>query len=344
MMARLGLSLALCLGLAACAPDGGALRAVGPTLDRDTVVKASADRQSIMNALIADASVGAPGGVSWYDTTLAGFNFVDDQCSAYFDSLFRLDRNRRATVSGIGAFGQTTNAILAATDGSAMTIALVAQAFGLASSMTEIVAGSFLYQLPPATTRDFVSTAMRAYRNGVSQVSGEIDNAALSYGYIRGYLDLCLPVTIEGMLVDTISSTQAVAGTGGGGAIEIGLSSVSATAAVLQRPGSVDDALAPVSEFTLTAPEQLLSSAEWREIQTYLCVSADGRPGPQTREAIAAYFDGLGAPNPAIAVQGASTDEIVTLQTNIAVNRQAGRLSCQARQVANAFEAGDQDS
>lgn len=354
--------------LSACNSESFSLQAVDPKLDATTVVKATNERQTIMAALYQDASFGvaqtegsvtgkmplnAFDSASWYETTLAGFNFVDDQCSDYFSQLYELDRNSRATVAGLGAFAQTASAILAVTGADVLTITSVAQAFGLATSLTQITANSFLYRLPPAATRDFVRSTMGAYREGVAQEANSINNPAIAYSYIRGYLDLCLPVTIEGMLVDTVSSIEATPGTAAGGRVGISLASSAGAPAALNEPTSTQETLQRSTPTPLGTAEQTLSPVTIKRIQVFLCLNnIDGEIGPQTRQAMADFFTTYGPTNinePVSDILGGNITlaELETLKGKIRYkdddadpNNDTEVYTCDERGVANAREVG----
>ena len=358
MFIRLISAVIVVLTFSGCSSGSFGLQAVEPKLDATTVVNASNSRQTIMAALYSDASFGVPqtdptlagkmplsavGSASWYETTLAGFNFVDDQCSAYFSQLYELERNSRATVAGLGAFAQTASAILAVTGADVLTITSVAQAFGLATSLTEITANSFLYRLPPAATRGFVRSTMGAYRSAVASEAKNIDNPALAYSYIRGYLDLCLPVTIEGMLVDTVSSVEATPGAAAGGRVDIGLSSTAGASAALEAPASTQQRLAPVPPRIINVAEESLSPIAVAEIQTFLCFdgsAVDGRIGQNTRQAMAEFFEGLGDPNPQIATGRITAAEIATLRTKIDRDASNTVKTCEERGFSTPREVG----
>lgn len=160
---------------------------IPPVIDPAGVEESSSRINRIMTALARDT-----GGGTYYDLTEAGFNYVDDRCMEYFSELFYLNRRREATKAGLNAFSQTTNAILAASGASTLSMAAVTQAFGLASNLTDIAAGTYLYQLPPATTLTFVRKLQGAYREAVSAKAGQINTPTTSYHLIQDYLALCL--------------------------------------------------------------------------------------------------------------------------------------------------------
>ena len=152
---------------------------IPPVIEAANVEQSSERVRRIMVALARDT----PGG-TYYDLTEAGFNYIDDRCMEYFDELFYLNRRREAAKAGINAFSQTTNAILGVTGASALSMAVVAQAFGLASNLTDVVSGTYLYQLPPATTLTFVRKLQGAYRDGVAARANQIYTPSTAYRLI----------------------------------------------------------------------------------------------------------------------------------------------------------------
>ena len=197
--------LALAPALTSCI-SSPAQRFVGlsPVLEADAVERSSGRVRRVMAALAQDA-----GGGSYYDVTEAGFNYIDDRCMEYFSELFYLNRRREATKAGLGAFDKTTSAILAATGAATLTMGVIAQAFGLASNLADIAAGTYLYQLPPATTLSFVKKLQGAYREAASAKRGQINSPATAYHIIQEYLSLCLPPVIEAKLVEHVADAAA---------------------------------------------------------------------------------------------------------------------------------------
>lgn len=183
-----------------------------PVLDGTAAYNASGNKNVLIRALAADAAVDidGPGQPDYYLVAEAGFNYVDDQCRAYFDELFFLNKGREQVKSGLAATGQTTLAILGITGAAVPTMTIVAQAFGLASAATDIVAGTYLYALPPATTQGFVERLQLAFRDAASHNSTSVRSPADAYYLVQRYLNLCLPPTIEAEITKQISNTSAV--------------------------------------------------------------------------------------------------------------------------------------
>ena len=152
-----------------CAAHVGLLRhrtstGISPVLDVASVKTAASNQREIIDALQADAGSDQTN-PTFYAVAQAGFNYVDDQCNAYFDEMFFLDRGRSQLKSGLAAASATTAAILGVTNASTLSMSIVASAFGFASNATDIVSGTYLYSLPPAATQGVVVKLQKAFRD-----------------------------------------------------------------------------------------------------------------------------------------------------------------------------------
>ena len=201
--ARLLICALLAVSLCGCVTDQA--QGPNPILSGAAANQAHTNKEILLQALQADAG----GSGDWYEVAEAGFNFVDDQCRAYFDELFFLDRGKDQLKSGLAAAGQTTSAILAVTGAAKPSLAIAAQAFGFAISGADIASGTYLYRLPPATTLGFVEKLQLAYRDAALRNRRVINSPTSAYYAVQRYLNLCLPPTIEAEITKQIASTRA---------------------------------------------------------------------------------------------------------------------------------------
>ena len=312
---------------------------ISPIIDASKVEQSSARIDRIMMALAKDT-----GGGTYYDLTEAGFNYIDDRCMNYFSELFYLDRRREATKAGLNVFSQTTNAILAASGGSVLSMTAVTQAFGLASSLTDIVAGTYLYQLPPATTLTFVRKLQGAYREAVAAKASQIYTPTTAYHLIQDYLSLCLPPVIEAKLVEHVADADASPVSNGSVSnIEIKVrTNPELIQDVRQQAKVVEIKPKPLQPFPLGKYEPLLSRERVTRIQKSLCVSAvDGIIGQTTRTAVDDFFRGIqdgagGRTYPSATLGGIqAVHEDKLLQAEKAVDG-----TCSPTRDKNAFEIG----
>jgi hypothetical protein len=144
-----------------------------------------------------------------YQTTIVGFNFVDEQCDAYLRELFALDTERDRLKTVISGADKLTNAVLAVSPASKITMAIVAQSFGLTNDYVNVAADSYLFKADAGLVYNVVATLQASYRNGVYNNKNLITSRPESYSAIRGYLRLCLPPTIQSKISTTLARAVA---------------------------------------------------------------------------------------------------------------------------------------
>jgi hypothetical protein len=288
-------------GLAGCVPYPNP---VGPVIDANKLVLSSSNARTIVDALRQDASALNGRSATYYEAAVAGFNFVDDQCAIYFDQLFYLNRRKDALKNALTSFNQTTNAILAVTDAQTLTMAIVAQAFGLATNLVEIVSGTYLYELPPSATLKFVDSTRSAYRIGAAAIKSDINSPAETYHQIQSYLALCQPPTIEAMLSRHIANATGVPiSDGASGQVNVITASsptVDEMTAIRATLRSSQQALPEIVQHkpnagAISAYERTMGVATITRLQRALCFEdPDGVLGPETREAFSKFLNGAG--------------------------------------------------
>ncbi|QRM54669.1 hypothetical protein [Sinorhizobium sp. BG8] len=229
--------LLLLAGLSGCAESAaGWQHRYGPDpLPPPNVVVASTENQlNIMASLrrVAMADGTATTADVHYLTTLAGFNFVDEQCDVYLKELFVLDQERTRLRRGIDSAGLLTNAVLATTTASKATMAITTQAFGLTSQYVDVLANGYLYGVNAATIFGIVSKLQAAYRDQTDKDKTKINSTPAAYARIRGYLQLCMPPSIESKINEALASATAVAGSKATGATTEGSGSATQTSLV----------------------------------------------------------------------------------------------------------------
>jgi hypothetical protein len=299
--------LTVSIGLAGCS-QLNLRKGPDPILDATSVQIAAANQATIIDALARDAGVndGAPD--RYYRIAEAGFNYVDDQCRAYFDQIFFIDRERSQLKSGLAAASGMTAAILGVTNASTLTMSVVASAFGFTSAATDILAGTYLYSLPPATTQGFVNKLQAAFREGAAANRANINSPTTAYYAIQRYLSLCLPPTIEAEITKQVNSTVAVGvpvGRGSLVSVQTG-SSVTLPRGPLVGPAPltkeqvrakrISDLGSPASN-----PRPIVEQANpardlfIRRVKTALCVpETDASLSPATELAVKDYMRGMG--------------------------------------------------
>lgn len=210
-----GCYVIVALGISGCSSDvlSGWPNRYGPDPALPSAqVATSSDNQVAIFENLAKVSHDSSGQLNPYLVTLAGFNFIDEQCDAYLHELFVIDQERDRLKQGINSAGLMTNAILAATPASKVSMAVVAQAFGLSSQFTDTIANTYLYNVHASTVYGVVSKLQSAYRDQANTDMAKINSEPAAYFRIRGYLQLCLPPTIESKINEVVASSTAVGG------------------------------------------------------------------------------------------------------------------------------------
>jgi hypothetical protein len=176
-------------------------------------VKLSTDRQlQIMDQFYRTTSCDTQDTECTYAITLAGFNFVDEQCDAYLHELFVLDKGRDRWKAGLQAADKMSNAVLATVTVSKTTMAIVAQSFGLSSQWLDIATDSYLYKTNPGTILHVVAELQRSYRDSTEKHKHLLISQPAIYSQIRGYLRLCMPPTIESKIENALAKSTGVSG------------------------------------------------------------------------------------------------------------------------------------
>ncbi|MBB5752176.1 hypothetical protein [Prosthecomicrobium pneumaticum] len=230
--------------------------------------------------------------VDWYEVAVAGFGYVDEQCAAYLDGLYRVRRERDHIKSQLTSIGGTTNSILGVADASKAAIAITAAAFGLGSQITDNASAAVLYSMDPADIDVLLKNQMQAYRNGVALQRSNYSSSSTAMEAVRGYLNLCLPVAIEAQIKAAIQNTVyvAVASPSGVPTLErVQTASQPRLADVRTGTDNVRPAPQPVAANLLPGDIPSLTPEQVKIVQRRLCVAVDGDlggPASDTRKAL----------------------------------------------------------
>jgi hypothetical protein len=181
-------------------------------LSEEDVASSVLRQISIMEQLALAADTTKTGTTDYYQVTLAGFNFIDEQCDAFLRELYMIDVERNRLKRGIDGAQLLTGAVLSASPASKATMEIVAQAFGFAGLLTDTYANSYLMNTRPSTILSVVSKLQNAYQDQTEKDKSRINSRPAAYAQIRGYLRLCMPVTIESQINERVVTSKAVSG------------------------------------------------------------------------------------------------------------------------------------
>ncbi|MBY5399453.1 hypothetical protein HFN01_32120 [Rhizobium leguminosarum] len=237
--------------------------------------------------------------IDWYEVTRAGFEYVDEQCDAYLASLYRIRRDRDAVKAQLYSVGETSTAILGFTGAAQKAILITAASFGLAADLTDNASSSLLFAMDPSDVQTLVKNQANAYRAGVAAQRQNYNTSNAAMEGIRGYLNLCLPVSIEAQVRGALQGTVYVAQTTG-----FGVPSLNRVQTASVNIASINPSQEDIKKKAVPVPQKIsvdalsggllpgdvaISKSEVKELQKKLCVKDDGDiggVGSATRAAI----------------------------------------------------------
>ena len=226
MMSRLVCSslvaVGLGLGLGACSkiPDFDSRYGPGPTIPEDAVTTKVDVQTTVMDYLYKKAAQDqhrTNTNTLWYEATLHGFNYVDEECSEYLRLNFRLTRMRDRDKGMIEAFSNTSSGLLKAASVADPTITTVTAAFGLGSALTSAYLGSYLFSMEPNVVFRTVTKLQNGYRTQAETTKANINSSATAYRAIQNYYTLCFPQTIEAKMSEFLAQAASEDDAGGKG-------------------------------------------------------------------------------------------------------------------------------
>jgi hypothetical protein len=196
-----------------------------PALPATEVSSVSSNQTQVLKFIIQDAreaaeSIGKPAdgkptGLSWFDVTEWGFNIGRQDCEVYLNSLFRMNREKQRNDSVLTALSTATAGILTAATNGQKALSIAAAAFGMTTALNDALFQSFLYTESPGLVANKVKEAQDAYKATIEKNQfdtnshNNINSAADAYNAIRGFYHICLPQSIEGMLLQAVANTEA---------------------------------------------------------------------------------------------------------------------------------------
>ena len=143
----------------------------------------------------AEGADGSSCVTDWTAFTLAGMNDIDRRCDAYLTWLDAQRRDRTPVLAQIAAMGGAPLQSWAWRAPARRLSAIVATAFGLAGTTYANWNSRLLLDVDHSTVQTLVYMRQQQYRKGNAGVMVQ-DRAAAIY-VLRGYLRICMPITIE---------------------------------------------------------------------------------------------------------------------------------------------------
>src|SRR6266702_226924 len=149
---------------------------------------------------------------TWWLFVQAGMNDIDQRCDAYMAWLDEAQRSREPVLNELALASATAQTIMRSTGVGANPITIAGAAFGLAAGTFTNVQSRLILTMPHSTVQAVVLSRQKEYRD---QLIGTSTNKAIAivsrpaalYA-LRSYLRLCMPMTIETEINNTIATFE----------------------------------------------------------------------------------------------------------------------------------------
>jgi hypothetical protein len=149
---------------------------------------------------------------NWYYVTEWGFNIGRADCTAYLDNLFVIARERAKYNALFLDLSGAATAIVTATAPHSAALSLIAPAFGLAGNVSNRVFDSYLFSdTAPGIIQSKVKDLQDKFSDTVKTNKAQVNTSAAAYAAIQNYYNICLPQSIEGVLLEHIATGTATA-------------------------------------------------------------------------------------------------------------------------------------
>jgi hypothetical protein len=143
----------------------------------------------------------------WYTVAQWGFNVGRQDCEIYLNTLYRLSREKQRNDSALAALAAGTAAILTPTHASAKSLSIVAAAFGLTTALNDAFFQTYLFTEAPGLISIKVKDLQDAYQKSLG--SSSITTSDQAYSAVQHYYTICLPESIEGVLLEAVATSSA---------------------------------------------------------------------------------------------------------------------------------------
>lgn len=219
---------------------------------------------------------------NWTSIVQAGMNDIDRRCDAYLAWLDARRRDKEPILNEISAIGTATHEIMVVSGVGTAPLAIVTQAFGLATQTYTNWNSRLLLEVNQSTVQTLVYSRQSDFRNAIANES--VPDRPRAIYLLRNYLRICMPITIETDINTSITLVQR------GAPMAAKESSVVQTA---KSPLTLDvtrPIVPSTRPVTILDPikgtaEESVPYLQGRKIQRALCVkTANGDFGPPTSD------------------------------------------------------------
>lgn len=139
-----------------------------------------------------------------------GFNIGRQDCEVYMDNLFRLNREKGRNDNILAAVSTAAAAIVTGTTTAQKPLSILAAVFGLSIALNDSIFQSYLFSQAPGLVAKKVSDLQEVFRNSVVTGQVKVTTPASAYYAVQSYYHICLPHSIEGVMLQSIADSGPV--------------------------------------------------------------------------------------------------------------------------------------
>ncbi len=245
----------------------------------------------------SDCDIGASNPKAWSQLVQAGMNDIDQRCDAYLVWLDNVRRAEKPTLKEISDAQSATTIIMSQAGLGNAPIAIAAAAFGFATNTFTNISARLILEVDRSTVQTLVLGRQKKYREelfgtGDKSTKVVIASRPAAIFALRSYLRLCMPMTIETEINNTIATFER----GGADALKKD-GMISAKTVGVATITDVNTKIPPGPKPSQPPADRIgpfeapLPISAIKGYQDAFCVApADGKLGPQTRAAISEYL------------------------------------------------------
>jgi hypothetical protein len=223
-------------------------------------------------------------------------NDIDQRCDAYLDWLDAQRRDRTPVLAQIAAMGAATSGIMGVAGAGTQAIAIVATAFGLAGTSYANWNSRLLLDVDHSTVQAVVYSRQQQYRESIYNIA--VPNRASAIYFLRQYLRLCMPITIETQINTTATLVAKNAPEQVIKAPLVQAVAVSNVVTEVRKPLATPQHVGSEGPTIKLTPFEDLAGDKIQQIQRALCVASPsndlGRLDSPARIAMSEFFQAAG--------------------------------------------------
>ena len=155
---------------------------------------------------------------AWSDVAQWGFNVGRQDCEIYMDTLFRINRQKGRNDTILVGLQTAAAAIITGTTTAQKPLSILAAIFGLSVVVNDAVFQTYLFSDAPGLVSKKVADLQDEFRNSVTAGKVVVDSPASAFYAVQTYYSICLPHSIEGVLLQKVADAKPTTPGGSGGA------------------------------------------------------------------------------------------------------------------------------